>query len=78
MVCMLLSRIQSNCTLLQSDVDRYLDSAVDEIIRWATPVLHFVERQPELLGTEIEQGSRVVMWYISANRDETVFDDPLF
>jgi cholest-4-en-3-one 26-monooxygenase len=65
--------------LLQSDIDTYIDSAVDEIIRWASPVLHFrrtTTAPTELLGTEIQKGSRVVMWYISANRDEEVFDDP--
>ena len=65
--------------LLQSDVDKYLDSAVDEIIRWASPVLHFrrtTTAPTELLGTEIDVGSRVVIWYISANRDEEVFEDP--
>ncbi len=65
--------------LLKSDVPRYLDTAVDEIIRWASPVLHFrrtTTAPTEIHGQEIEEGSRVVMWYISANRDEEVFDDP--
>jgi len=65
--------------LLQSDVEAHLDTAVDEIIRWATPVLHFrrtTTAPTEILGQEIEEGSRVVMWYISANRDEEVFNDP--
>ena len=66
-------------TLLKSDVEKHLDTAVDEIIRWASPVLHFrrtTTEPTELLGQEIEKGSRVVMWYISANRDEDVFTDP--
>ena len=66
-------------SLLKSNVDKYIDTAVDEVIRWASPVLHFrrTTTQPvELLGQEIEEGSRVVMWYISANRDEDVFSDP--
>jgi cholest-4-en-3-one 26-monooxygenase len=56
-----------------------LDSAIEEIVRWATPVLHFrrtAMSDYELAGKQIKQGDKVVMWHISANRDETVFDDP--
>jgi cytochrome P450 len=54
-------------------------TAVDEIIRWATPVLHFRRTATcdvELRGQTIREGDKVVTWYISANRDELVFDDP--
>ncbi len=54
--------------------------AVEEIIRWATPVLHFrrtATRDVELRGAEIREGDKVVTWYASANFDERVFDDPL-
>jgi cytochrome P450 len=56
-----------------------MPTAVDEIIRWATPVLHFrrtATRDVELRGRTISEGDKVVVWYISANRDELVFDDP--
>jgi len=56
-----------------------LPSAVEEILRWATPVLHFRRtalQDYEIGGRQIEAGDKVVMWHISANRDETVFDDP--
>ena len=56
-----------------------MDTAVDEIIRWASPVLHFrrtTTADTELLGQEIPKDTRVVMWYISANRDSDVFEDP--
>ncbi|MEJ5254040.1 MAG: cytochrome P450 [Acidimicrobiales bacterium] len=56
-----------------------LPSAVEEIVRWATPVLHFrrtAMRDYELGGKLIKKGDKVVMWHISANRDETVFEDP--
>jgi cholest-4-en-3-one 26-monooxygenase len=56
-----------------------LPSAVEEIVRWATPVLHFrrtAMRDYELGGKLIRKGDKVVMWHISANRDETVFEDP--
>ena len=56
-----------------------LDSAIEEILRWATPVLHFRRTAMEdydLAGTHIAKGDKVVIWHISANRDEAVFDDP--
>jgi cytochrome P450 len=56
-----------------------MPTAVDEIIRWATPVLHFRRTATcdvELRGKTIGEGDKVVTWYISANRDERVFDDP--
>ncbi len=57
-----------------------IPSAVEEILRWSTPVLHFrrtAARDVELHGTTIRAGDKVVLWYISANRDEDVFPDPL-
>ncbi len=56
-----------------------IDSAVEEILRWASPVMHFrrtATRDLEIHGTSIAKGDAVVMWHISANRDEEVFDDP--
>ncbi|MEI7593741.1 MAG: cytochrome P450 [Actinomycetes bacterium] len=56
-----------------------LPGAIEEILRWATPVLHFRRTAMadfDLAGTAIRKGDKVVMWHISANRDETVFDDP--
>jgi len=56
-----------------------LDRAIEEILRWATPVLHFRRTalsDYELGGKQIKKGDKVVIWHISANRDETVFDDP--
>jgi len=55
-------------------------TAVDEIIRWASPVLSFqrtATRDTELGGRSIRKGDRVVMLYASANFDEAVFTDPL-
>ena len=54
-------------------------NATEEILRWATPVLHFrrtATRDTELRGQAIAHGDKVVTWYISANRDEEVFPDP--
>jgi cholest-4-en-3-one 26-monooxygenase len=54
-------------------------TAVDEIVRWATPVTSFQRTalsDVELGGVTIKKGQRVVMVYRSANFDEDVFDDP--
>ena len=54
-------------------------NAVDEILRWATPVMHFrrtASRDTELRGQTIREGDKVVTWYTSANRDEAAFEDP--
>lgn len=55
-------------------------TAVEEIVRWATPVTHFrrtVTTDGTMLGgQEFSAGDKLVLWYRSANRDETVFDDP--
>jgi cholest-4-en-3-one 26-monooxygenase len=56
-----------------------IDSAVEEILRWASPVLHFrrtATADTELHGQRIAEGDKVVMWHISANRDEQVFTEP--
>ncbi len=56
-----------------------LPSAVEEVLRWATPVLHFrrtARHTVELHGRTIQAGDRVVVWFISGNYDETVFADP--
>jgi cholest-4-en-3-one 26-monooxygenase len=57
-----------------------IPTAVDEVVRWATSVLHFrrtATRDVELHGQLVREGDKVVLWYISANRDETQFPDPL-
>lgn len=54
-------------------------TAVDEILRWSSPVLSFqrtATRDTELGGQRIRQGDRVVMLYGSANYDDTVFHEP--
>ena len=56
-----------------------LPSAVEEMLRWASPVMYFRRTAPadfELRGQTIREGDKVALWYISANRDEEVFDDP--
>ena len=56
-----------------------IDTAVEEILRWTSPVMHFRRTAMgdfELHGQKISEGDSIVMWHISANRDEEVFDDP--
>jgi cholest-4-en-3-one 26-monooxygenase len=56
-----------------------LPGAVEEMLRWASPVMHFrrtATRDVELSGQKIKAGDKVVIWYISANRDEKAFKDP--
>ncbi|MFM1752222.1 MAG: hypothetical protein RL119_1184, partial [Actinomycetota bacterium] len=53
--------------------------AVEEILRWVTPLNNFFRRaivDTEVSGHEIKRGDRVIMLYPSANRDEEVFADP--
>ena len=56
-----------------------LPAAIEELLRFTTPVLHFartVAQDVEVAGQPMRPGERVVISYVSANRDETVFDDP--
>jgi cholest-4-en-3-one 26-monooxygenase len=63
---------------LQADMS-LLPSAIEEMLRWGTPVMYFrrtATRDVELRGTQIAEGDKVALWYISANRDEAQFVDP--
>jgi len=56
-----------------------VESAVSEIIRYVTPVIHMRRtalQDVELAGQQIKAGDKVVMWYVSANRDEETIGDP--
>ncbi|MDX2202247.1 MAG: cytochrome P450 [Hyphomicrobiaceae bacterium] len=56
-----------------------VDSFVPEVIRWQTPLAHMrrtARQDTELGGKTIRKGDRVVMWYASGNRDESVIDRP--
>ena len=64
---------------LRTNFDELIGGAVEEIVRYATPVVHFRRTATEdtMIGdTAIAEGQKVVMWYESANRDERHFDDP--
>jgi cholest-4-en-3-one 26-monooxygenase len=56
-----------------------IPSGVEELLRWVSPVMHVrrtATRDTEIRGTKIREGDKVVVYYISANRDEEVFADP--
>ncbi|MBH81656.1 MAG: cytochrome P450 [Gammaproteobacteria bacterium] len=56
-----------------------IPNMVAEMIRWQTPVIHMRRtalQDYELGGKQIRKGDKVVMWYLSGNRDEGVFDNP--
>lgn len=54
-------------------------TAADEIVRWASPASYFrrtAMRDVEVHGKQIREGDKVLYWFLSANRDEEMFDDP--
>jgi cytochrome P450 len=56
-----------------------IPSMVSETIRWQTPLAHMARvatRDFEFKGKQIREGDRVVMWYVSGNRDDEVIADP--
>lgn len=55
-----------------------IPNAASEIIRWQSPVNHMrrtVTQDHEFRGHQFREGDKVVLWYLSANRDESVFND---
>lgn len=64
---------------LLDDPGRHVETAVEEIVRWTSPVIQFARtatRDVELRGQTIRAGDTVGLWYPSANRDERQFDEP--
>ncbi|WP_432842233.1 cytochrome P450 [Dactylosporangium sp. CA-092794] len=64
---------------LREDLDGRLQGAVEEFIRWATPIIQFARvasRDCQVGEQMIRRGEKVVMVYSSGNRDESVFADP--
>ena len=62
-----------------ADYEGVADTAVDEMVRWASPVIFMrrtVTQDTVLDGTAMKEGDKVALWYSSANRDEEVFDEP--
>jgi cytochrome P450 len=64
---------------LMSNVDGHLATAIEEMLRFSSPVSHFkrtIMEDTTIRGQHIKAGERVVMFYGSANRDEDVFVNP--
>ncbi len=64
---------------VMADFDRRADDAVNECLRLEPPLMHFrrtATRDTEFGGETIKKGDKVVMWYISSNRDPDVFENP--
>ncbi len=62
-----------------ADFEGVASTAVEEIVRWASPVIHMrrtCTRDTVIGGQAMKAGDKVVLWYNSANRDEAVFEDP--
>jgi len=74
-----LSRFPEQRALLVADVEGRIDTAVEEVLRWSSPLLHMrrtATQDVTVNGSDIKAGDKVVLWYISGNRDEAVFKDP--
>ena len=66
-------------TQLVSGFDGHIETAVEEMVRWATPVMTFrrtATRDTVLCGQGISAGDKVALFYTSANRDRAAFDQP--
>ncbi|UNB50386.1 cytochrome P450 [Mycolicibacterium sp. YH-1] len=64
---------------LMADFDGRIGTAVEEFVRWSSPVLQFARfatQDAEIAGQPIAAGEKVGLFYCSANRDEAVFDAP--
>src|SRR5690349_7517797 len=64
---------------LRANPEERSRAAAEEMLRWATPVHHFrrtARVDTELGGAEIKAGDKVTTWFVSGNRDETVFENP--
>jgi cholest-4-en-3-one 26-monooxygenase len=64
---------------LVQDPEGLVDGATEEILRWSSPVMYLrrnVMSETELRGQALKTGDKVSLWYVSANRDEEVFEDP--
>ena len=72
-----LNRYPDEFRKLQDDPG-LVPNATSEMIRWQSPVIHMrrtAAEDTELRGQRIRAGEKVIMWYLSGNRDEAVFDD---
>ena len=74
-----LSRYPEQRDLWWANYDEVAPTAVEEIVRWASPVAYMrrtTTRDVEMGGVTMAAGDKVTLWYGSANRDESKFADP--
>ena len=74
-----LTRYPEQREIWWNDFTGHSQSAVEEIVRWASPVVYMrrtTTQDVEVSGVRIPAGDKVTMWYGSANRDEDKFDNP--
>jgi len=65
--------------LEQLQTGEYWDTVADEVIRIASPTMHFrrtATQDIELHGKQIKEGDKVLLWFVSGSRDEAAFDTP--
>jgi len=65
--------------LLKSDLDAHLGNALLEVLRFSPPVMQFrrtCKEDVEIGGRQLKKGDKVMLSYVSANRDEDIFDEP--
>src|SRR5262249_45744882 len=65
--------------LLMADFDGRIGAAIEEIVRYVSPIIQFrrtLTCDDETNGQSYREGDKVVLFYLSANRDEDVFADP--
>ena len=76
---MLLTEFPEQRALLLADLEGRIGGAVEEIVRYASPVLFMrrsLTRDHTMNGQDYREGDKVVLYYYSANRDEAIFTDP--
>jgi methyl-branched lipid omega-hydroxylase len=76
---MLLTEHPGQRALLLADMDGRMEGAVEEIVRYCSPVIFMrrtLTRDYTMNGHDYREGDKVALYYCSANRDETVFTDP--
>ena len=64
---------------MQQPPEGLWETAPDEIIRWASPAMYFrrtAMRDFEFHGKQVKRGDKVLLWFVSGNRDEAAFDRP--
>jgi len=76
---MALAKNPAQCDWLMEDFENRIGPAVEEFVRWASPVMQFARfatEDTEINGQSVHEGEKLGLFYCSANRDEAAFSDP--